>query len=82
MIHNEDSTYNPVNAINTLVTSEPQDLTLGIMDEIKKELFKGGVTCETDEEFEEILKLFNEIGILTVQKVGFNIKVSKGPQWI
>ena len=82
MIHNEDSTYNPVNAINALVTSEPQDLTIGIMDEIKKELFKGGVVCETDEEFEEILMLFNEIGILTIQKVGFNIKVSKGPQWI
>lgn len=82
MIHNEDSTYNPVNAINDLVTSEPQDLTIGTMDEIKKELFKGGVVCETNEEFEEILMLFNDIGILTIQKVGFNIKVSKGPQWI
>ena len=56
------SDYNPFPAIKARVMDKTY--SLADMDFIKKEMFKGGIAPETDEEFDQILNMLAEMDII------------------
>jgi hypothetical protein len=80
MIINQ-SDYNPLEALEYILPDEAETLTLGLIDEIKKELFKGGVVPESDDELEQLLEKLHEVGIITLKKVGYEYTIAKGPEY-
>ena len=79
MIFNS-SEYNPLPAILDLVPVDEDDLYLSLMSDIRKELFKGGTVCESDEEILKCIKVLSELGVvsLTVTERS-TYKIKKGP---
>lgn len=64
MIFNE-SKYNPLPEIKKLITTKGNGLyTMKDMDFFKKELFKGGVVPEDEEEFNKVLTVMAEMEII------------------
>ena len=56
------SDYNPFPVIKERIVDKAY--SLADMDFIKKEMFKGGITPETDEEFDQILNMLAEMDII------------------
>jgi hypothetical protein len=77
IISEEVGTYNPLRSIINMVPDIPEPLRLSTMDKMRKELFKGGICCESDEEMEKALMLLGQLNIITVSKVGRTYYVSK-----
>lgn len=73
--------YNPLAEIIKLIPEQEADLLQGTVDSVRKELFKAGITCESDTDVIECLKLLSELDIV---KLDINInrltfKVKRGP---
>lgn len=56
------SDYNPFPVIKARIVDKAY--SLADMDFIKKEMFKGGIAFETDEEFDQVLNLLAEMDII------------------
>ena len=73
--------YNPLAEIIKIVPEEESDLYQSTLDGVRKELFKAGVTCESDEDVIECLKLLSELDVvkldMNVNRLTF--KVKRGP---
>ena len=73
--------YNPLAEIIKLIPEQESDLLQGTVDNVRKELFKAGITCESDKDVIECLKLLSELDVvkldMNVNRLTF--KVKRGP---
>lgn len=72
--------YNPLPAIIELIPKEPTEVRRCLFDAIRKELFKGGVVCESDEEVEIALETLAELDLVIISKTKYNsFIIKRGP---
>ena len=56
--------YNPLFEIVKQLPENKLEVCTSHFDMIRKELFKAGITCETEDEFNTVLRLLIEIDII------------------